>query len=54
MKIQYCDICGMPTGRCDDDMIFFEHDGGRCAGPLCEACLSDLEESKKDSEKYDK
>ena len=46
MKIQYCDICGIPTGRCEDDPMYFEQKDGRTVGPLCDDCLNELQDAE--------
>lgn len=33
MKIQRCNVCDSPTGRCEEDMLYIGHEG-----PLCETC----------------
>jgi len=33
---QLCEQCGEPTGRCEDDSLYADDDGG--IGPLCVEC----------------
>jgi len=40
---QLCVLCGDPTGRCEEDMLYHE-DGGQEVGPLCEDCYLGREE----------
>lgn len=38
--LQLCSICEEPTGRCEDDSIYFEDE----TGPLCEDCYHQSDE----------
>lgn len=37
-KVQMCEKCDEPTGRCGDDSLFVHS-----LGPLCEACFDNLD-----------
>ena len=35
---QLCTICGVPTGRCEDDSLYIDDEDG----PLCKECWKKL------------
>lgn len=45
---QLCVNCDAPTGRCEDDSLFFDGHG-----PLCVACWSELEGLVAEQERAD-